>query len=200
VDCGTGQWDGWFTEAVFTIPIACLTFTAALLLGYVLFRIWWIMGVRGLYKHWRIAAFLVHGLTSFTYLCLYQWIFVHGRHNTTRVSIIDWLTCRATHLDASACYAPGSVPGAESFPAAMSNVCVACFIPIIFAAILLSDPEIALHWYDSFRRYVLRQRVPDRWADQKRALKLSKAVGSSSSLSRLGSLSSGDASTGTLGQ
>ena len=183
------QWDGWFPEALFWIPFASLLFSSAVLLGYVLFRIWWIMGVKGLYKHWRLAAFLAHGICSFTYVCLYQWIFDHGRMTSRANAITDWVLCRAANLDPSACAAQGDIPGAENFPADLADTVVICFVPIMFAVILLSDPEVALHWYDTFRRYVLRQRVPDRWADQKRALKLSKAVGSSSSLGGMPTLS-----------
>jgi len=60
--------------------------------------------------------------------------------------------------------------------------------------ILMSDPEIPLHWYDSFRRHILRQKVPDRWASQKRAIKLSRTVASQASMRSGAGSSSGSQS------
>jgi len=175
---------------VFWFPFTIFDVIAALTMSYVLFKIWWVTGVAGLSKHWRLSVFMFYGVLSLFYASVNNWAF--GKAESARITnaTSEWLACLATHLDQSQCYARGHVPGGLNYVAFVAAVCVLYSTPMVFALVLLSDPEIPLHWYDSFRRYVLRQKVPDRWASHKRALKLSNVISTSRSSSGSGGESS----------
>jgi len=165
---------------VFWFPFTIIGIIAGATMSYVLFKIWWVTGVPGLSKHWRLAVFMLYGVLALFWASVNHWAF--GRAESTRVTnaLTEWLVCLATHLDQSQCYARGHVPGGLNYAAFVAAICISYSTTMVFALVLLSDPEIPLHWYDSFRRYVLRQKVPDRWASHKRALKLSNVITSRS--------------------
>ena len=167
---------------VFWFPYTTIVLIAAILMLYVVLKIWWLSGFSGIYKHWRLVAFLFYGISAYLYASINHWVFDRGSRTQLTESLTAWYLCLATHLDQSECYARGHVPGGFNVTAYIADLCVNLSPEIVFAVILLSDPEIALHWYDSFRRFVLRQNVPDRWASQKRALKLSRSIISQDSL------------------
>ena len=95
-----------------------------------------------------------------------------------------WLDCLAKNLDHSRC--PNSQGHIINFGAFLTQQIVALLIPIVFALILLSDPDFANHWIDSFKRHVLRQNVPDRFQERLRAESVMSSNSGSTPRSRSG--------------
>jgi len=79
------------------------------------------------------------------------------------------------NLDHSQC--PNAQGHIINFEAFFTQQVIALLIPTVFALILLSDPDFANHWIDSFKRHVLRQNVPDRFKERIRAEQLLSSSG-----------------------
>ena len=118
---------------------------------------------------------------------MWDWVQLQILHSSVANTATIWLDCLAQNLDHSQC--PNSQGHIISFGAFFAQQVIALLIPTVFALVLLSDPDFANHWIDSFKRHVLRQNVPDRFQERLRA----EAMISSSSKIR----QSGDSGTST---
>merc|ERR1712188_321880 len=172
------QWNEWFQDIFFWIPYCLLMMTGVLLLAVVVLRLVLVMGLKGIREHWRIIAYLFIGLGVVCYTCIYHWV-VRIEEDTFRRAVENFIVCGAGLLEPERC----DLQGALDFLPYLANIMVVEAVPIAFACILLSDPDIWLHWYDMFRRYILGRDVPDRWTQQRRAEALSKRLQSTDGFS-----------------
>eukprot|EP01094_Clydonella_sp_ATCC50884_P003022 TRINITY_DN1232_c0_g2_i1.p1 TRINITY_DN1232_c0_g2~~TRINITY_DN1232_c0_g2_i1.p1 ORF type:complete len:622 (-),score=172.80 TRINITY_DN1232_c0_g2_i1:400-2265(-) len=172
------QWNEWFQDVWFWFPYCIMFLVGCLLMAIVTLRLAIVIGLAGLREHWRTIAYLFVGLSVVGYTCCYHWA-IRIEEDSYRRAVEGLVACGAGELHPDRCQLKGQL----DFAPYLIQVLVVECVPIVFAMILLSDPAIYMYWLDLFRRHVLRQDVPNRFQQHKRARALSARLGSAEGLS-----------------